>query len=391
MSNEKQDVLLAWQLADNFGWGVAGLNIFMNWCFNNGPRPTMLHNIESSHVSGVHPLRIASLAPEFGRSNSTSQMILEKMKQGAVSVSCPIVHALGNNFASGSPNLIGTKNIGRMVFEFPLPKEARKETEKFDVLVVASKWNQMVLQSITDVPVILNHEGVDDTMFFPAPSRGLAPSNCFYVFSGGKPELRKGQDLVLAAFKQFAKNKLDVRLVTAWQSPWPGLSEGLRGCLQQPLRVRNGIIDVHDWAEANGLAAGKVIDVGKIPNSQAATLLREVDCSIQLSRCEGGTNFVAMESLACGIPTLMSACSGHMDIIQTPGVIPITSPNRPDLSYHLDEHWGEPDIDEATNSLEAIYAEWKRTGEKARSSGRFERTWHHHSLELETIISEAGN
>ncbi len=40
----------------------------------------------------------------------------------------------------------------------------------------------------------------------------------FWVFSGGKLDFRKGQDIVLAAFKRFAENHKDAVLVTAWQN-----------------------------------------------------------------------------------------------------------------------------------------------------------------------------
>ncbi|CAM9185263.1 unnamed protein product, partial [Heterosigma akashiwo] len=37
---------------------------------------------------------------------------------------------------------------------------------------------------------------------------------------GGKLELRKGQDIVLAAFARFARSHPDARLVVAWDNKW---------------------------------------------------------------------------------------------------------------------------------------------------------------------------
>jgi glycosyltransferase involved in cell wall biosynthesis len=45
----------------------------------------------------------------------------------------------------------------------------------------------------------------------------------FVVFSGGKLERRKGQDILMAAFKQFRDRhpRADALLVVAWHNYWP--------------------------------------------------------------------------------------------------------------------------------------------------------------------------
>jgi glycosyltransferase involved in cell wall biosynthesis len=387
MAPSRQNVLLAWQLSNYSGWGIAGLNIFMNWCFSGGPRPTMLLPIEHADIGGVDPLRRTLLMPDFARSNLTSHAIQAKLKEGQVSVSCPVVHCLGNNFASRSRNLKGTQNIGRIVFEFPLSNEAIARAKQYDCFVVASKWNQEILQSVVEVPVILNHEGVDYSLFHPAPPSGLLPKGLFYVFSGGKPELRKGQDLVLAAFKRFAENKPDVRLVTAWHSHWMNLSEGLQGCLEHPLRTREGRLDILGWAESNGIHREKIIDVGKIFNSQVAMLIREMDCALQLSRCEGGTNFVAMESIACGVPTLLSETTGHLDIMQNQSVIPISSqPSDPKLNGFYPD-WRDADISEVVDVLNMLYMSSKRTDCDVRAATHSIPSWSSHAVRLGEILA----
>jgi hypothetical protein len=47
----------------------------------------------------------------------------------------------------------------------------------------------------------------------------------FVVFSGGKLEMRKGQDIVIAAFEKFAAKHKDAILVTAWHNQWPKLTK----------------------------------------------------------------------------------------------------------------------------------------------------------------------
>ncbi len=41
------------------------------------------------------------------------------------------------------------------------------------------------------------------------------------VFSGGKFELRKGQDVVIRAYRVLQDRHPDVMLVNAWFNPWP--------------------------------------------------------------------------------------------------------------------------------------------------------------------------
>src|SRR5271155_1892792 len=77
---------------------------------------------------------------------------------------------------------------------------------------------------ITNTRMIL--QGADRSLFYPAPRRRLFPGR-FLIFSGGKPEPRKGQDIVVAAFRIFARRHPEAMLVTAWHSPWPQLARGM--------------------------------------------------------------------------------------------------------------------------------------------------------------------
>ena len=83
-----------------------------------------------------------------------------------------------------------------------------------------------------------------------------------------------------------------------------------------PVRLDNsGGIDIAGWAHSNGIGEGQFIDVGSIRNHQMARVLREVDVAVFPNRCEGGTNLVAMECMACGIPTILSNNTGHKDLV----------------------------------------------------------------------------
>src|SRR5690606_31930247 len=86
--------------------------------------------------------------------------------------------------------------------------------------VTGSEWNAEVLRRHGMADVVNCPQGVDLAMFAPGPRTGRFAGR-FAVFSGGKLEYRKGQDLVVAAFKKFHARHPDALLVAAWHNPWP--------------------------------------------------------------------------------------------------------------------------------------------------------------------------
>ena len=90
----------------------------------------------------------------------------------------------------------------------------------------------------------------------------------FIVFSGGKLELRKGQDLVIAAFKVFAQAHPEAKLMVAWQNDWPQTlatisnSSHVQGGAPK-LDTNAGTLNLVDWLEENGIDRDRVIDLGR--------------------------------------------------------------------------------------------------------------------------------
>ena len=60
----------------------------------------------------------------------------------------------------------------------------------------------------------------------------------------------------------------------------------------------------------------QVLDLGRVPNAGMPRILRECDVAVFPNRAEGGTNLVAMKCMACGVPTILSANTGHLDLIR---------------------------------------------------------------------------
>jgi glycosyltransferase involved in cell wall biosynthesis len=274
------------------------------------------------------------------------------------------------------------------VFEFDNLKNISELANRYDAFVVASKWNKNLLEAVTNKKIYLNHEGIDPLRFHPGPKNGLLNDDFFYIFSSGKIEHRKAQDIVLAVFKKFAEGKPNVQLVTAWQSVFASqISQGFKGILANSIDITNGAANIVKWAVDNGIPSEKIIDLGQVPHHMVPHVMREMDAALQLSRAEGGTNFVAMECMASGVPTLLSRCTGHLDIMSYPNAIPVEVTSK--LTNNIDgtADWREADIDDAVEKLEMLYKLKKETG-TTHGKDVFPRTWAQHSQELEKIISE---
>jgi glycosyltransferase involved in cell wall biosynthesis len=211
-------------------------------------------------------------------------------------------------------------------------------------------------------------QGIDPALFHPAPCSG-ALGDRFAVFSGGKLEFRKAQDLVLLAFRAFAERHPEAVLVTAWHSPWPEVAVTLNRnpAIAPVAKSEDGKIDAAAWARANGLREDQFIDVGSIPNHLMARVLREMDVALFPNRCEGGTNLVAMECLACGIPTIVSDNTGHKDLVATGAPYPLALQRPVAFDGIGTEGWGESDIDEIVEALERVW----RDRQAARCRGAF--------------------
>jgi glycosyltransferase involved in cell wall biosynthesis len=87
-------------------------------------------------------------------------------------------------------------------------------------------------------------------------------------------------------------------------------------------------------------------------------IVREADVALFPNRCEGGTNLVAMECMAAGVPTIVSANTGHLDLVATGGCLPLETQRvspAPTRYFHATDGWGESSVDEVLAALEQLH------------------------------------
>lgn len=373
----RRQVIINWGISSFFGWGVYGLNLAREWVADPEVEPLAALPVREADLA-VDPLTRRALDP-FLRRSAAFEGQLARNAGRHVSADAAVLHALGPDMAASvaahDVSLRGRPTIGVAFFETALlTPDAVDRAKHLDLIVAGSSWNARVLKAhgIENVRTVL--QGIDPALFHPAPRRGVFKDR-FLVFSGGKLELRKGQDLVLAAFRRFAERCPEALLVTAWHSPWPKLARTLdaRG-FAAPVTFRSdGRVDVEAWAAASGVAPDRIVDLGPVPNALLPTVLREVDVAVFPNRCEGGTNLVAMECMACGVPVILSMNTGHLDLITEDSCYPLER-QRPMSGlaggYGDVPGWGESDIDEIVSALERPYRDRAAAAARGRAGAR---------------------
>ncbi|HEY2970337.1 MAG TPA: glycosyltransferase family 4 protein [Casimicrobiaceae bacterium] len=352
-------------------------------------RPFMLRPISEGDLLALGPLRRLQIADRVAQSNALAKRLAGARSQG-VSLNMPVIHALGNRYDGARSRISGERNIGRMVFEETRLEDWTEEIKRYDVLVCACTWNAELLKARFDCEPVLIHEGVDPSLFHAAPKSAIIDPNRFYIFTGGKVEFRKAQDLVLLAFQIFSARHDDAVLVTAWHSPFEHYSIGFRGKLAAPIEVgAEKQLAVKKWVADNGIDPAKIIDIGPMPNQMMPQILREMDCALQPSRAEGATNLVAMEAMACGLPVIIACNTGTKDLVDGSNCIPLV--HQAAVEHPRDrgsEGWGESDVDEIVAALEALYQSSEKRQQVGAAAAEFmrQRTWARHAEQLGRVV-----
>ncbi|KAK3254663.1 hypothetical protein CYMTET_36129 [Cymbomonas tetramitiformis] len=200
----------------------------------------------------------------------------------------PVVHGLGNDFASSSTHYPITLGLDRSFVKIvvngsptaavifvettDITDDKIEKLANTDTLLVGSKWTKEVMArrilqyndrhpgAPVKTEVSLVYQGIDAKQY---PHRGPPPALAtktaaplpFIVFSGGKLEYRKGQDIIIGAFKKFRQIVPEAKLVTAWHSLYPQLIEGvaMSGHLSGELPADTSSRELDSWLARSGL------------------------------------------------------------------------------------------------------------------------------------------
>ncbi len=269
-----------------------------------------------------------------------------------------LFNAITNNSLKGLYNLKGIRSYGYTFFENELTHSAAENAKQFDVILAGSSWCCQKLKEgkIKNTDVLI--QGIDPNLFFPGGEK--EDNNLFVIFSGGKFELRKGQDLVIKAFKILQQKYSDMILINAWYNLWSDVIASM-----QYSKYINFKMEGNNWQDkmeslfqANEIDSSKIFSLPLVPNGKMRELYLKSDVGLFPNRCEGGTNLVMMEYMACGKAVIASYNSGHKDILNESNSLQLKTMN--DFRLFDDEKnliadWSEPELDEIIEHIEYAY------------------------------------
>ncbi len=346
-----------WELRSDTGWGIYGSNLALELVRRDDFSPVILAAAERSLTADtLRPLARAL------RDSACTRAAWTGTGNAIVGFDGIMLRALGNNFG-GAPSwnhIHARRNVGVIFFEdTAFDRAALDRARSFDLIVAGCTWNADILRARGLDNVAVAFQGIDPKVFHPAPSTRKYGDR-FVIFSGGKLEYRKGQDIVVAAFRKFRERHPEALLLTAWHNPWPHLITDLdlAGHVRGVPAVANHSLRVADWLAENGIPRDAVVDIGCQPNAVMGAIVREADVALFPNRCEGGTNLVAMECMAAGVPTIVSDNTGHRDLVATGGCLAVRAQGTvptPSKFFRATEGWGETSVDEAVEALELIW------------------------------------
>lgn len=368
---------LTWALSTISGYGMYGLQTALQFFRRGGEKFIPTHKPSLTILPTLTQIRIE---PVLTLANKIATL-LEKNPTERLVFNHPVLHAVGNECAgfAGQDRVSGSLNVGCAAIEhLHFGEHARDYAKNYGMFIAISRWNEAFLRELNIAPVHLCFQGIDTTLFMPGPRTGLW-NNRFIVFSGGKFEFRKGQDIVIAAFKRFREKHPEALLVTCWQNlmtldPTPFQKAG--HCQTVP-EIRDNALQISPWLLDQGLPEGSFINLPYTPNMFMPPVLRECDAALFPNRCEGGTNLVAMEAAACGVPTYVADNTGQKDLVDLLnfGAFKQQSSVKATATMATTEGWGETDPDEVVEVLEKIYTSHKKARQEALSVAEKLKAW----------------
>ena len=288
----------------------------------------------------------------------------------------PVLHAIDEErFLPWSVDLKGTPNAGYTFFERTniTESQVRNANSDFDIVITGSKWCEGVLRQKGVDRVATVVQGIDPQLFNAVDSENTLFKDRFVVFSGGKFELRKGQDIVLKAYKVLQERHKDTMLVYAWFNPF---EKSIRSMAHSPYikffvphnyRLLDQEKLVEQALRSEFLDLSRVIPLAPRFNSQMAKVYKNTDIGLFPNRCEGGTNLVLMEYMACGKPVVASYNTGHKDILTDYNCIKI---EHMGTIEHSGEVWEDPSLDETIEHLEWAYQNRDKLKDIGFNAGR---------------------
>lgn len=284
----------------------------------------------------------------------------------------PIIQGVEHDLTPYMGYFSGSKRIALTFSDRHIPDDLIAKTKlNYDVVVAGSEWCKNLLAEKGLGSVVI-HQGIDPNLFNKTRSEKKYFHDDFLIFSGGKFEDRKGQDITIKAYKVLQDKYPDVKLVCTWFNAYTSTTG--KSVLEQ-----------------SGVDMSRVIFIPFLTNNNMAEIYQNTDIGVFPSRCEAGTNLVMMEYMACGKPAIASVGTGQADLITEHNGFSINSTGQcllKDENGNTLSIWESPDIDHLIQRLEWAYNnrdELPKYGKEAAKT-MTKKTWSHMANSILKLI-----
>jgi len=188
------------------------------------------------------------------------------------------------------------------------PEDYFNKLKEFDELWVPSKWQRdcTIAQGYDPSKIKVVPEGVDVNTFFPDSNlikHPLTTDGRFKFFLVGRWDYRKSIKEIIETFlKTFDKDE-PVDLIISADNPFSG----------------DDMKTTEERLTYYGLDDDRIKIVHFPPREEYIQLLKSCDAFVSCARSEGW-NLPLIESMACGIPSIYSNCSGQLEFAKGKGL-----------------------------------------------------------------------
>lgn len=305
--------------------------------------------------------------------------------QGVAQLDHPLLQAIeGPSMRPTAPKVRGSRTVGYSFFESnALPATSLQNAKNnFDLVATGSSWCTQVLADHGLENVVTVFQGVDQQIFFPRSGSREFFQDRFVVFSGGKMEARKGQDIAIRAYKVLQDRHADVMLINSWFNYVEDPCAALRA---SPLIRVHPVAGeyatrVNSILAENGIDVTRVLTLGPRPNMMMPRMYHNSDVGLFPNRCEGGTNLVLMEYMACGKAVVASNVTGHRDVLNEENAFLVEATGTVPVTVRVENEnvagvWPEPDLEQTIEQLEFAYQNRDALRAKGLRAGDDMKAW----------------
>ncbi|MFZ5806473.1 MAG: glycosyltransferase family 4 protein [Verrucomicrobiota bacterium] len=289
-----------------------------------------------------------------------------------------LFYALEGNNLKPWTQARGEKNIGYVFFENELVAESKQHAQASDLIFGGSSWccERLKEAGIAHCDVLI--QGVDGELFYPEKNR--APKDKFVIFSGGKFEFRKGQDLVLKAFSILQRKYPEMELLTVWENQWEYSLRTMQASplIQFELKGQTWKDQLEYICRINSVDVSRVKILPLTPQSQMRDIIAGTHLGVFPNRCEGGTNLVLMEYMACGKPSVISYTSGHKDIANEKNALLLKNLKPIEICDSQGKQmirWEEITLEELIAAIEYAYHHRDETAQLGQQAAEDMKQW----------------